>query len=199
MDDIFKLERVNDHSPLMRATMPQEIFEEVRGWIKECRKIKDHPLAEIKSHVNAAYNYEGNGIKHNTYQCSVPFRLVEESFWLIWILKLVAKHYGGGKDYRSYCIRNNSGLSYDDEYGIWANFTYKGDDNPVHNHPGFLSGVMYVYNDGQPTIFPDYNTTLDATEGNIYLWPRDGVHGVEKKVTRKERVTISFNIVRSGR
>ena len=200
MDDILKLERMDGHSPIMKATMPKEILTEVKGWIKECRKIKDHPLAELKAHKNVGYNYLGDGINHNTYQCSVPFRLVEESFWNIWILKLVAKHYGGGQSYRSFCIRNPSGLSYDDEYGIWANFSYKGDDNPPHNHvteDGFLSGVMYVYNDGQPTIFPHFNAVTDAKEGNLYLWPCDCDHYVEKKTTRKERVSIAFNIVKA--
>ena len=200
MDDILKLERVNERSPIMKASMPKEILTEVRDWIKECRKIKDHPLSELKAHRNVGYMYEGVGPKHNTFQCSIPFRLVEESFWLMWILKLVAKHYGQGKDYRSFRIRNPSGVSYDDEYGIWANFSYKGDDNPVHSHKtsdGFLSGVMYVYNDGQPTLFPQSSTSVDAKEGNLYLWPCEYPHYVEKKNTRKERVSIAFNIVRA--
>ena len=194
-DNILKLERVNKHSPLMKASMPKEIFAEVKGWVKECRKIKDHPLAELKSHPNVGYNYNGSGVKHNTYQCSVPSRLVEESFWLIWVLKLVAKYYGKGKKYRYYRIRNHHfGLSYDDEYGIWINFTYEGDDNPIHNHAGFLSGIMYVQNDGQPTIFPDYNTITDAKVGTMYLWPSNGNHYIEEKKTKEERITISFNI-----
>ena len=196
-DNILKLERENEHSPLMKTTMHKEILTEVKGWVKECRKIKDHPLAELKSHPNIGYNYRGSGVKHNTYQCSVPFRLVEESFWLIWVLKLVAKHYGGGRNhYRYYRIKNHPfGLSYDDEYGIWTNFTYKGDDNQIHSHAGFLSGIMYIQNDGQPTIFPEYNTKTDAKIGSMYLWPSKETHYVEEKKTKEERITISFNIV----
>ena len=200
MDNIFKIERVNEHSPITKAIMPAEILTEVRGWINECRKIKDHPLRELKSHSNVGYNYNGSGVKHNSYQCSIPFRLVEESFWLIWTLKLVAKYSEGGKDYRSFSIRNPSGLSYDDEYGIWANFTYEGDDNPLHNHAtedGFLSGIMYIHNDGQPTVFPEYDIITDPSEGNMYLFPCHCSHYVEKKTTSKERVAIAFNIVQS--
>ncbi len=191
--DVLKLERVNDRSPIMKATMPKEILTEVREWVKECRKVKDHPLAELRSHENVGY-LSMDGQKHNSYQCSIPPRMVEESYWLGWVLRLTAKYYGAGKTHRDFKLRKWDG--HFDGYDIWTNFAYKGDDNPEHNHAGLLSGVMYIQNDGQPTIFPKYNTTTDAKVGNMYIWPsQESFHYVEEKKTRKERVTVAFNIV----
>ncbi len=191
--DVLKLERVNDRSPIMKATMPKEILTEVREWVKECRKVKDHPLAELRSHENVGY-LSMDGQKHNSYQCSIPPRMVEESYWLGWVLRLTAKYYGAGKTHRDFKLRKWDG--HFDGYDIWTNFAYKGDDNPEHNHAGLLSGVMYIQNDGQPTIFPKYNTTTDAKVGNMYIWPsQEAFHYVEEKKTRKERVTVAFNIV----
>ncbi len=191
--DVLKLERVNDRSPIMKATMPKEILTEVREWVKECRKVKDHPLAELRSHENVGY-LSMDGQKHNSYQCSIPPRMVEESYWLGWVLRLIAKYYGAGKTHRDFKLRKWDG--HFDGYDIWTNFAYKGDDNPEHNHAGLLSGVMYIQNDGQPTIFPKYNTTTDAKVGNMYIWPsQEAFHYVEEKKTRKERVTVAFNIV----
>ena len=191
--DVLKLERVNDRSPIMKATMPKEILTEVREWVKECRKVKDHPLAELKAHENVGY-LSMDGQKHNSYQCSIPPRMVEESYWLGWVLRLIAKYYGAGKTHRDFKLRKWDG--HFDGYDIWTNFAYKGDDNPEHNHAGLLSGVMYIQNDGQPTIFPKYNTTTDAKVGNMYIWPsQEAFHYVEEKKTRKERVTVAFNIV----
>ncbi len=191
--DVLKLERVNDRSPIMKATMPKEILTEVREWVKECRKVKDHPLAELRSHENVGY-LSMDGQKHNSYQCSIPPRMVEESYWLGWVLRLTAKYYGAGKTHRDFKLRKWDG--HFDGYDIWTNFAYKGDDNPEHNHAGLLSGVMYIQNDGQPTIFPKYNTTTDAKVGNMYIWSsQEAFHYVEEKKTRKERVTVAFNIV----
>jgi len=191
--DVLKLERVNDRSPIMKATMPKEILTEVREWVKECRKVKDHPLAELRSHENVGY-LSMDGQKHNSYQCSIPPRMVEESYWLGWVLRLTAKYYGAGKTHRDFKLRKWDG--HFDGYDIWTNFAYKGDDNPEHNHAGLLSGVMYIQNDGQPTIFPKYNTTTDAKVGNMYIWPsQEAFHYVEEKKTRRERVTVAFNIV----
>ena len=193
MDDILKLERLNDHSPISKAILPEQIFTEVKDWIEECKKIKDHPLAELKAHENVGYKTM-DGKKHNSYQVSIPPRLVEESFWLPWVLRLVAKYYGGGKSDRLFKLRSWRG--HYDAYGIWANFAYKGDDNPPHHHPGFISGNMYIQNDGHPTIFRDYNTQYEGEEGTMILWPsKDAVHQVEEKTTTKERITISFNII----
>ena len=53
-------------------------------------------------------------------------------------------------------MRDNPG--HFDGYDIWMNFTYKGDDNPIHNHAGNLSSIIYVKDDdSQPTIFPSLN------------------------------------------
>ncbi len=192
-DDILKLEKVCEIGGIMKAVMPKEILAELRMWVKECRKIKNHPLAELKAHENVGYLAE-DGEKHNTYQVAVPSRLVDEGYWMPYLLRLVAKYYANGKDNRSYKLR--TWLGHFDAYDVWMNFTNKGDDNPKHHHTGFLSGVAYIQNDGQPTVFPDYDFRTDPTEGNMYLWPAvKAWHLVEKKTTKKERVSIAFNII----
>ena len=190
--DVLKLERVNDRSPIMKATMPKEILTEVREWVKECRKVKDHPLAELRSHENVGY-LSMDGQKHNSYQCSIPPRMVEESYWLGWVLRLIAKYYGAGKTHRDFKLRKWDG--HFDGYDIWTNFAYKGDDNPQHNHAGLLSGVMYYRNHNHPTIFDQHNCAYDGLDGTMLMFPSSVLHHVEEQTVNKERITIAFNIV----
>ena len=66
-DDILKLEKVCEIGGIMKAVMPKEILAELRMWTKECRKIKNHPLAELKAHENVGY-LSMDGKAHNSYQ-----------------------------------------------------------------------------------------------------------------------------------
>ena len=84
-----------------------------------------------------------------------------------------------------------------DHYDAWVNFAYKGDDNPTHNHAGMLSGLIYVKNpEEEQVIFDQYGIGYAGQEGTMVLFPSQTFHHVELKKTRKERVTIAFNIVR---
>ena len=187
--------------PVMVSKLPKDIFGEMKEWVKVSRKYKDHPLADLRAHENVGYkNGEdaGDKPKHNTYQCSVPAQMVDESFWLGWVLRLAAKYYGVGLTYhRDYFIRDMPG--HFDRYDLWVNFAYKGDDNPIHNHAGFLSGVIYVQNDGHPTVFPEHNTQYNGENGTMVLFPSNTMHYVAEKTTAKERVTIAFNIEKTLR
>ena len=58
-NDILELKRLKDDAPIMVATLPRGIVEETKEWVRECRKIKNHPLAELKSHNNIGYKYTG--------------------------------------------------------------------------------------------------------------------------------------------
>jgi hypothetical protein len=79
---------------------------------------------------------------------------------------------------------------------MWVNFARKGDDNPTHNHAGFLSGVIYVENDGQPTLFDEFGCEYEGKNGTMVLFPSQTLHHVEEKTTKKERVTLAFNIIK---
>jgi len=175
--------------PLLICNLPQEICEEIYVWVEESKKIKNHPLANLRAHENFGY-LSMDGKKHNSYQCSIPTFLIENSFWLAYTLRACSMCWGG--NHRDYYIRKWQG--HFDGYDVWTNFAYKGDDNPVHNHAGFISGVIYVKNDGQPTIFPDHNMQYEGKNNTMILFPSDILHLVEEKTSENERITIAFNI-----
>jgi len=178
--------------PVMVTKIPKQIQKEIDGWVKESRKFKNNPLATLKAHENTGY-LSLDGKVHNSYQCSISPHLVEQSFWLAWMLRLSTKYWGGGKHHRRFKMRKWDG--HFDGYDIWTNFAYKGDDNPMHNHAGFLSGVIYYKNHGHPTIFDEYNCAYEGLDGTMVMFPASTLHHVEPQIVNKERITLAFNIV----
>ena len=201
-NDILEFKRLKEDAPIMVATLPRGIVEETKEWVRECRKIKNHPLAELKAHNNIGYKYRGtpeqrfadsSEVKYNSYQVAVPGRLVEDSFWLAYVLRACSKYYGGGKPHRLFKIRSWKG--HFDAFDLWANFAYKGDSNPTHNHVGFLSGVIYCKNHGHPTHFDQYNCSYEGKDGTMVIFPSQVDHHVETQTANKERITFAFNII----
>ena len=188
MNDILNLIQYGN-SPIMMGNIPSLIMDEITEWVDESRRIKNSPLAELKAHENFGYQIEE---KHNSYQCSISPYLIEKSFWLAWVLRLVAK-YSEINDKRKYKLRKWDG--HFDGYDIWTNFSYKGDDNPRHNHAGYISGVIYYKNHDHPTIFDDYNLSYPGTDGTMLLFPSNTFHHVESQTEDKERITVAFNII----
>ena len=131
--------------------------------------------------------------KNNSYQWSISNSLVDSSFWLAWILRLTSKYWGMEKGNRSFKLRMWDG--HFDGYDIWTNFAYKGDDNPRHNHAGFLSGVIYYKNHTHPTIFDEYNVAYEGLDRTMVMFPSSVWHHVEPQIVNKERITLAFNIV----
>lgn len=191
---MLELKKLKEGCPVMVTSLPKLILKEVDEWVKESKRIKSHPLSELKSHENVGYLYE-DGKKHNSYQCSISPRLIEESFWLPYVLRLSAKYWGMGSTHRSFKLRKWDG--HFDGYDIWTNFAYKGDDNPTHNHAGYLSGVIYYKNDGHPTIFPEYDIGYGGDNGTMIMFPSQVLHYVETKTSSQERITLAFNIVKN--
>jgi len=169
--------------------LPKPIQDELKVWEKACKKIKNHPLAELKSHENFGYD-PNSPVKYNSYQCGIPSHLVEDSFWLAFTLRKCAETFGG--NHRNYFLRKWQG--HFDGYDIWANFAYKGNENPVHSHAGNLSGVIYHKNHNHPTYFPDDNFKYDGKNGTMVIFPSDVNHYVEKQVSSQERITFAFNL-----
>ena len=190
MNDLLDLSRYGD-TPIMGGIIPSLIMDEITEWVDESRRIKNSPLAELKAHENVGYRGEE---KHNSYQCSVSPYLIEKSFWLAWVLRLVAK-YSENKNNRGYKLRKWDG--HFDGYDIWTNFSYKGDDNPSHNHAGYISGVIYYKNHNHPTIFDDYDFSYPGMDGTMLLFPSDTWHHVESQTEDKERITLAFNIIQN--
>tara|TARA_B100000287_G_scaffold185709_1_gene175576 strand:+ start:511 stop:1119 length:609 start_codon:yes stop_codon:yes gene_type:complete len=192
MNNLLEVKKLKEGCPIMVAKIPQLIVKELDVWVKESRKYKDSPLAALKAHENVGY-LAGDNRAHNSYQTSIPPRLIEESYWLGWVLRLSAKHYGMGRSHRFFKVRSWSG--HFDGYDVWTNFAYKGDDNPSHSHAGFLSGVIYYKNHGHPTIFDDFNCQYEGKDGTMVIFPSDTRHHVEEQTSNKERITIAFNIM----
>ena len=194
MKDILEMKKLvpGGACPVMVVKIPPQIKKELDVWVKESRKFKDSPLAELKAHENVGY-LSSDGKKHNSYQCSISPRLIEESFWLAWVLRLTQKYWGPGKSNREFKMRKWDG--HFDGYDIWTNFAYKGDDNPTHNHGGLLSGVIYYKNHDHPTIFDEYGCAYQGEDGTMVMFPASVLHHVEPQTANKERITLAFNIV----
>ena len=192
MNDPLEMVKLRDGCPVMVAKIPSLIRKELDVWVNESKKFKNSPLAELRAHENVGY-LTADGKKHNSYQCSISPHLIEQSFWLAWVLRLSAKYWGMGKDNRAFKLRKWDG--HFDGYDIWTNFAYKGDDNPTHNHAGFLSGVIYYKNHKHPTIFDQYNVAYEGLDGTMVMFPSSVFHHVEPQNANKERITLAFNII----
>ena len=201
--ELIEFRRLDPNCPVMIADVPKPIMKEIDEWVKVCREIKNHPLSQLKAHENAAYNYRSvNAAREwrnsssysigNTYQCSVPSHLVQNSFWLAWTLRACAKYWGNGNTHRRFRLREWKG--HFDMHDMWINFAYKGDCNLVHRHGGDYSGVLYYKNHKHPTLFDDYGIGYEGWNGTMALWPSDTNHHVEVQKANKERITFAFNI-----
>ena len=194
MEDLLNMHKLRDGCPVMVTKIPKQIQREIDVWINESKKFKNSSLAELKAHENVGY-HPLDGKKHNSYQCSISPHLIDQSFWLAWVLRLTAKYWGLGQSSRDFKMRKWDG--HFDGYDIWTNFAYKGDDNPQHNHAGLLSGVIYYKNHGHPTIFDEYNVGYEGKDGTMVLFPSQVLHHVEKQVVDTERITLAFNIMKN--
>ena len=184
--------RLLEGCPVLIFDIPKQIQKELDVWVNESKKFKNSSLAALKAHENVGY-LSHDGKAHNSYQCSISPHLIEQSFWLAWVLRLPAKYWGMGKNNREFKLRKWDG--HFDGYDIWTNFAYKGDDNPRHNHAGLLSGVIYYKNHKHPTIFDQYGCGYEGWDGTMVMFPASVFHHVEPQTVNKERITLAFNIV----
>ena len=193
MNDFLEMKKLQDSCPVMVARIPKPIMKEIDLWVKESKRFKDHPLAELKAHENVGY-LTLDGKKHNSYQCSISPHLIDQSFWLAWVLRLTAKYWGMGVNNRQFMMRKWDG--HFDGYDIWTNFAYKGDDNPTHNHGGLISGVIYYQNHNHPIFFDDYKCAYAGDNGTMIMFPSQVFHHVKEQTSSKERITLAFNIIK---
>ena len=188
---MLESKRLAEGCPVLIFGIPKQIQKELDVWVSESKKFKNSPLAELKAHENVGY-LTFDGKKHNSYQCSISPHLIDQSFWLAWVLRLTAKYWGMGKSNRDFKLRKWDG--HFDGYDIWTNFAYQGDDNPRHNHAGLLSGVIYYKNHKHPTIFDEYGVGYEGNDGTMVMVPSTVLHHVEPQTTSKERITLAFNV-----
>ena len=188
---MLESKRLAEGCPVLIFDIPKQIQNEIDIWVKESKSFKNSSLAQLKAHENVGY-LSVDGKKHNSYQTSISPHLIDQSFWLAWVLRLTAKYWGGGKYHRDFKLRKWEG--HFDGYDMWTNFAYKGDDNPTHNHAGILSGVIYYKNHKHPTIFDQYNVAYEGKDGTMVMFPSQVLHHVEPQTANKERITLAFNI-----
>jgi len=177
---MFEHEKLNEH--IIKVKLPDLIFDEIKIWKKECDKIKNHKLSHLKMMDNA-------GTEGNNYQVSVPKFLIYDGFWLPYVLRLISKLSGG--HHRDYYLREWPGHF---ESDVWINYAYKNNYNPIHSHSGFVSGVIYLQNQNDLTIFPDQNFNVQGKPGEMILFPSSLRHQVDKIKDNYERITFAFNI-----
>jgi hypothetical protein len=163
--------------------LPEEIILELENWKFHCDLIKNHPLSYLKQHDNFGKNT-------NAYQVSVPANLIENSFWLPYTLRLCEQIFK--EKHRNFFLRKWDG--HFDGYDLWINYSYKGNYNPKHNHAGFLSGVIYLNNQNDKTIFTEKNFDFVGTKGDMIIFPSKFYHEVPVQQDDYERVTFAFNI-----
>ena len=186
------MKKLQENCPVMIAKIPDLIMKEIDIWVEESKKIKDHPLAELKAHENVGY-IAGDGKKHNSFQTSVPYNLIQQSFWLPWVIRLANKIFGNNNSLQNFSLLSSVG--HFDFYDLWTNFSYKGDDNPSHDHRGNFSGVIYYKNHNHPTYFDDFDTNYSGTDGTMIIFPSDVQHHVKEQLRDEERITIAFNMI----
>jgi|TARA_Y100000114_G_scaffold122794_1_gene118196 hypothetical protein len=165
--------------------LPKEIVKELTGWKKECDKIKKHPLSYLKLHENF-------GSKTNNYQVSIPSKLIEDSYWLPFVLRLCSIL--TKEPHRNFFIRKWNG--HFDGYDVWINYSYKNNSNPEHAHAGCFSGVIYLNNKKDKTIFTKEKVNFVGKKGDMIIFPSTVLHKVNKQKEKYERITFAFNINR---
>ena len=185
---------------IMKVKLPDKIFDEVKSWIEPCRAIKDDEYAELLNHRNV-------GTDHNSYQISIPKKYIDNSFFLGYVIHLAELYLkttnqpekinleDGSKGGYSRTTHMRDATGHYDGYDIWMNFTYKGDDNPLHNHSGHFSSIIYVQDpDVESTHLPTIGYKHFPKEGEMLFFPALLHHFVEEKKTDSERITVSYNL-----
>ena len=181
-----------DGCPLLEVKIPKIIHNEWNQWTEKYRWYKNHELGFLKEHLN-----EGN----NSYQVTIGSYDLDKSFCFPFMIRLCEYYIHKTKnidfkDLRKCCtVRNAPG---DSDNDFWINYANKGDTNPIHQHAGDVSCVVYVKNtQDNPTYLKWYNSKInyECEDGYIIMFPSDMQHWVEEKITDEERITGSVNFL----
>ena len=186
--NLFKDFTFIDNTPVLKGTLPQDIFEEVANWAETYRAYKDRPLSFLREHRNVGINsYQVSILRSDLFKSYIlPFLNYLGEYYIHKVT-----HVPLDKLFRQVVIRENR--NHFDDVDIWINYSYKNDENPKHCHSGSLSGVIYIKNiSNTPTYFD--NASHAGAPGEIIIFPSELLHGVEKLNVDEERITIAYNL-----
>ena len=118
---------------------------------------------------------------------------------------------------------NKENFRYDFGPGPWINFQDPGEFNPIHNHTGKLSAILYidvpeciaeenntelmtnapsagkvVWIYGSLDYATDYNFEHQPVTGELFLFPAGLTHMVYPFRSNVERISLSFNVYNIG-
>ena len=144
---------IGPDNQILKHTIPNELFEELSVMVDRAKKKRKSKYAFLLDHIN-------NG--QNSYQTTVDVDLFEKSFF-----------FGQASGFypTNRIIRLKRNFNHFDHYDFWINFADKGAVNPLHDHPGFLSGVIYFTDSfKEPTIF-DKKFKYLGKEKEILMFP----------------------------
>ena len=167
--------------------------------IKECRAIEKADEGRLISNRGG---YQSNNITFDKQTELDNLRIIIES-----IAVDIFRDYGVKPEIRP--TTDNA----------WLNINRYGDHNISHNHPGVAFSAVYyvkthegcgnflIINDSMMNFFNATCTNVDtdmtyaqvtyeATEGRLLLFPAYLNHLVEPNMTRKDRISIAFNLGR---
>jgi hypothetical protein len=180
----MKIEYTNLDKDIHLITIPDLLWHDVLNLKDKCDQIRQDPLSFLKLHENAGLN---------AYQVSLPSSDFEKSYLMPFIIRCCA---GIIKcSHRELCFRKNEG--HFDIYDIWINYAGKNSSNPVHHHPGNISGVIYIENEfKEPILFPKKNIVYEGKPKTMILFPSTEGHEVKEKKTEGERITMAFNLLK---
>jgi len=174
---------------ILKHRLPPSIYKELHQCIKHTDKIRKNKLTCLLEHHNF-----GN----NSYQVSLPFNLLEGSFFQAYLILL-------GESYRCRyenlffkdtrrTVRLRKNENHFDSYDVWVNYVEKGSVNREHTHAGDLSGVIYYTDcENSPTCFKN-GFSYRGKKGDIIMFPSDTLHYVPEHSARKNRITVSYNL-----
>ena len=180
----MEIECTNLNKDIHLITIPDLLWHDVLSLKYKCDQIRQNPLSFLKSHEN---------IGSNAYQVSLPSSDFEKSYLMPFIIRCCSDIIGCS--HRKLCFRKNEG--HFDLYDIWINYARKKSSNPVHNHAGDISGVIYIENEfKEPIIFPEKNIVYEGKPKTMLLFHSTELHEVKEKKTEGERITMAFNLLK---
>jgi len=174
---------------ILKHRLPSMVYKEVQTCIKHTDKIRKNKLACLLEHHNFG---------KNSYQVSLPFNLLEGSFFQAYLI-LLGEYYRCCYEKLSFkntrrTVRLRKNENHFDSYDVWVNYTEQGSVNNKHSHQGNLSGVIY-YTDcnNSPTCFEN-GFSYKGGKGDIIMFPANTGHYVPEYNKKKSRITISYNL-----